>query len=353
MKKNSVIIALIVVFVTNISCFSQIGAWNYINFESGGYNTEIIPLKYPFGLQPSSIDQQILYARTDVGGIYRSTNNGLTWTIINNYYRTDGLNTGLTISDLSIQGLAVRYNTDNGKQTLLCASGNALEDVKPTQCIWRSSNSGDSWTESNIQSPGIWFQGNNNTTMTKLGGPCIIYDLNHINGASSILYAGGYNPNQNGGPCYLYESVNDGLNWYNNTAMTQNFPYNTYTDEGIICIAMKEGYQDVWVGTTHRIVYTNNGGANWWTIPITGQSKPYVMRIILRVDPVDGQMNAFVVWGYYDNSFNAVTGIGKVIGGSYYPITNFGSTGNVCLQNLLDNYRLKLRDSFYIFKFVI
>ena len=335
MDKLKIFLGLFLIFVISLPGSSQINSWNYLNFESGGYNTEIIPLKYPTGFQPSIIDEQVLYARTDVGGIYRSTNNGLSWTIVNNYYRANGLNPGLTISDLSIQGLAVRYNTNDGKQTLLSASGNAIEDVKPTQCIWRSNNSGDSWTESSIESPGIWFQGNNNTTMTKLGGPCIIYDPNHINGENSILYAGGYNPGQNGGSCHLFVSNDDGMSWtWNTLSLTRNFPSDTYTDEGIICIAMKEGYQDIWVGTTHRIVYTNNGGANWWTIPITGQSKPYVMRIILRVDPGDGQMNAFAIWGYYDNNFNAVTGIGKVVSGSYYPITNFGSTGNTLMTAL-------------------
>ncbi|MDI6803263.1 MAG: hypothetical protein QME58_05375, partial [Bacteroidota bacterium] len=102
MKQLTVIF---VVLCLTISAQSQ--TWNYLNFECGGYVTEIIPVKYPTGTQPDNINQQVLYARTDIGGIYRSSNNGLNWEYVSKYLNTVGtLNPGISGSELSIQGLA-------------------------------------------------------------------------------------------------------------------------------------------------------------------------------------------------------------------------------------------------------
>jgi len=81
MYKKIIIASIAMILLLSTAAFTQPNAWNYLNFECGGYVTEIIPVDYPTGSQPPSIDQQVLYARTDVGGIYRSSNNGVSWGI--------------------------------------------------------------------------------------------------------------------------------------------------------------------------------------------------------------------------------------------------------------------------------
>jgi hypothetical protein len=167
-------IAVLLLLLWGADIFSQANAWNYLNYECGGFALEIIPVAYPSGQQPASINDQVLYARTDVGGIYRSGNNGATWDYSACYFRFNSTTqqSELSPSEMCIQGMTVRHNGpgSNSPQTLVACWGNNEDDAKPNhQSIWRSSNNGNtwSWNQSSIESPGVWFKGNDNTYREK------------------------------------------------------------------------------------------------------------------------------------------------------------------------------------------
>ncbi|MDI6802675.1 MAG: hypothetical protein QME58_02365, partial [Bacteroidota bacterium] len=302
----------LIVLVISKSTYSQSGAWNYLNFECGGYVTEIIPVKYPAGQQPGNINQQVLYARTDIGGIYRSEDNGQSWKFGSNYVNPVAPpgNPGISISELSIQGLAVRYDAQTGKEIVNVAWGNYENDAEAAdfKSIWRSSRNGeiDAWTKSTITPQSVWFKGNK--MGVKIGGPCIIYDPNNINDQYSHLYMGGFEPNN--GKAYLYKSENDGVN-FSRILSFESFQNSTSSPngEGITCIAIKPGNTShIWVGTTHGIVFTTNGGDSWNRVSVPGVEEPFVKRIILRKVSVD-ITGAMFTWG--NNS--DITGIGRVV----------------------------------------
>jgi photosystem II stability/assembly factor-like uncharacterized protein len=293
--------------------YSQPNAWKYLNFESGGYVTEIIPVKYPAGQQPPDISQQVLYARTDIGGIYRSIDNGQSWVYASNYVNFGQGYPGITKSETHIQGVAVRHHGPYwySPQTVVVAWGNEEPDAysKLYQCIWRSNNSGITWEEQpvTIQSPGVWFKGN--LLPVKIGGPCIVYDPNNINDIYSHMYMGGFGRTVNGNPTrpYLFKSTDDGRTWNWNIPNISNFP--GQNGEGIICISIKPGNtQHIWVGTTHGIIFTTNAGTNWQRRSIGSVSEPYVKRILLQKDGSNNITGAMVTWGNWNT-----TGIGRLL----------------------------------------
>lgn len=330
MKKFNLV--LFMMFIYSAIIFSQDNAWWFLNHSSGGYVTAILPVKYASGQQPPSpnaIDKQVLYARTDVGGIYRSTNNGTTWDFNSCYYRTIGRNFAeVTASEYHIQGIAVRFDSrePNGTEhdVVVVAAGHDFSEGSGVNFkgIWRSDNNGNtgSFNEATINSAplnGIWFKGNDFSA--KIGGENIIYDPNSINGSSSIMYAGGWNPSITPGvpkPCYLYKSVDDGQTWNINVSPVNTFPSTTYQNdaepEGIVCITIKQGSSQIWVGTTKRVVFTTDNGVTWQSRTIPGVSNPYVKRIILKGTGND--ITAFAVWGNYGTS---QTGICRFLPSGY------------------------------------
>jgi|GEM_PF-4099453 len=78
----------IIYFITritiNLLCanilISQSNQFKSVNFQCGGYVSNVVPAYNPSG----NMSTQILYARTDIGGVYKSTNNGDNWISINN-----------------------------------------------------------------------------------------------------------------------------------------------------------------------------------------------------------------------------------------------------------------------------
>jgi len=304
---TSIFVALL--FVN--TAYTQLQEWNYLNFECGGYVTEIIPVKYPSGRQPSSIGQQVLYARTDIGGVYRSSNNGVSWEYVSKYLNyPSGGQPGISGSELSIQGLAVRYDAQTGKEIIHVAWGNDSADARKIdfQSIWRSPDNGATWPLPKPTIHGqVWFRGNN--FPVKLGGPCITYDPNNNPNGPYNMYMGGFPPT--GQQCRLYKSVDDGVSWrYSDVPEVRDFP--GLSNEGIICIGMKSGNTNhIWVGTTHGIVFTTNGGVNWQRKNILkdGQvvSMPYVKRILLKKEGTN-ITGAMVTWGNWTQ-----TGIGRLM----------------------------------------
>jgi len=81
-----------------------------LNFECWGFVTAVYPAH-----NTSDLGDQWLYAKTDVGGVYKSTNNGTNWTLISNYYHDGilGFSESMFFSHYIIDGLAVHPEDQN------------------------------------------------------------------------------------------------------------------------------------------------------------------------------------------------------------------------------------------------
>ena len=95
-----------------------------LNFECGGFVTAVYP-----AYNSNNLVNQWLYAKTDIGGVYKSTNNGTNWTLISNYYHDGilGVSESMFYSHYIIAGLAVHPEDQN---KLILAWGSESSDYE-------------------------------------------------------------------------------------------------------------------------------------------------------------------------------------------------------------------------------
>ena len=168
-----ILLFLLNIFLT-LSIYSQ-GTFRPINYEGAGWVTAV---------QYSS-DGLRLYARTDVGGVFRSDNGGANWNFIATY--------ATTIAGLMVQGIAIKPGDPS---TVLVCCGTSYLNSDPNEGIWKSSDGGSAWSHV-LQN--INFSGNDDI---RWGGECIVHDPSN----SNILYTGG---RESG----LYKSIDGGNTW--------------------------------------------------------------------------------------------------------------------------------------------
>ncbi|MFA7361977.1 MAG: hypothetical protein WC139_13175, partial [Candidatus Kapaibacterium sp.] len=225
--------------------FLNSNEFKWFNFECGGFVTAVYP-----AFNNSGLSNQILYAKTDVGGVYRSSNNGLSWNLISSYSEGTGeQNAHLFFSEYIIAGMAVHPTDPN---QLIISWGNNKNDASHSdnyKCLWRTTNGGINWVKSQFINPpenyGPWFQGD--VFERKLGGECILYDPRP--GPSKRVFVGGISPNSD--PPILFMSLDSGKTF---SPVFQNFT----SGDTITCIAMHKSRNEVYVGTTSGI-YKSQG----------------------------------------------------------------------------------------------
>ncbi|MCC6866093.1 MAG: hypothetical protein IT280_08025 [Ignavibacteria bacterium] len=83
--------------------YSDPNGYDWLNFEGGGNFVEVIVAKNITG----NIANQILYVRTDIGGVYWSDNNGLSWHEIICFGRQPSPPGRSSRSELIIAGMTV------------------------------------------------------------------------------------------------------------------------------------------------------------------------------------------------------------------------------------------------------
>ncbi len=269
--------------------FLNSNQFKWFNFECGGFVTAVYP-----AFNNSGLSNQILYAKTDVGGVYRSSNNGLNWNLISSYYEgTSEQNANLFFSEYIIAGMAVHPTDPN---QLIISWGNNKNDASNSdnyKCLWRTTNGGINWVKpvfkdnngNDIQGP--WFQGD--VFERKLGGECIIYDPRP--GQSFRVFVGGISPN--GAPPKLFMSSNSGVTFY---PVFDNFN----SGDTITCIAMHKNRNEVFVGTSSGI-YKSEGFNDYNPKPFQKLPIPqstirgkFVRRILMKPD-LNGKV--FFVFG--------------------------------------------------------
>jgi photosystem II stability/assembly factor-like uncharacterized protein len=242
MKRVLLILLFIFIFAPQLK--SQ-NTFRFINFEGAGWVTAV---KY-------SSDGSRLYARTDVGGVFRSDNSGANWNFISTY--------ATTIGGLMTQGIAIH---PNNQSILLLCCGTSYLDSDPGRGIWKTTDGGLTWVQV-LQN--INFSGNDDI---RWGGECIIFDPSN----SNILYAGG---RESG----LFKSTDAGDSW------TQ-FAAPSIISGNISTITFRNGSpQEIWVGSesssgTGGVWRTTNGGNSWTQMRTASQIENIVSRIIVKSD---------------------------------------------------------------------
>ncbi len=224
--------------------YSQ-GTFRPINYEGAGWVTAV---KY-------SSDGSRLYARTDVGGVFRSDNGGANWNFIATY--------ATTVGGLMVQGIAIKPGDPS---TVLICCGTSYLDSDPGRGIWKTTDGGSTWSH---VMQNINFSGNDDI---RWGGDCIIYDPTN----SNIIYAGG---RESG----LYKSSDGGSTW------TQIATSGVISGD-ISSITFRNGNtQEIWVGSESGtgnagVWRSTNGGSSWTPMRTSAQIENDVFRIIVKSD---------------------------------------------------------------------
>ncbi|HEX2787571.1 MAG TPA: T9SS type A sorting domain-containing protein [Ignavibacteria bacterium] len=331
---------LLLFFVFQSVCYAQI---TKVNFQAGGYVTGIYVAK-----NTGNISNQILYAKTDIGGIYKSTNNGVNWNFISNYTTIPtGNHTSLLKSELVTQGFAM--NPEYSNYIIACWGGADFYDARDrdNKCVYYSTDGGDNWFESTFNvgsSNRPRFAGD--VPHIKQGGECIQYKPDTENGIYPVFVAGLSASNTD--VPRLFKSVDNGANFIRiNSFDGSGF---LSVNDTITSIAFAKGSNEIWIAFTHKTSGNNFGGV-LRGIPngsggynFTKFDLPCARRVILKKVHLGGNDYKLVVFIAYAGGGSTSTGLYKIevneyasgtisegdITSSYF--TNYGySSNNMCL----------------------
>ncbi len=194
-----------------------------------------------------------LYGRTDVGGLYKSTDSGDSWTFLSGNMTTP--------AGLCVQGVAVRPNDAN---LVLQCVGTSYFASDPNRGIWRSTNGGAAWSQ---VLGGVNFSGND---QERWGGECIAFNPQNYD----EIWAGTRGDG-------IWRSQDAGLNW-----QRMGIPP---TGQLVTAISLPPaGRSDFWIGSSNAgLTVSGNNGINWTTLSGTsgGVAAPTgVWRIVLEPD---------------------------------------------------------------------
>ncbi len=280
MKK---LILLFLLFIISSSVNAQ--SIRRLNFEAGGYVLAQIPSK----------DGSTIYARTDVGGVYKKKGNE-EWKFIGEF--------AVTPAGLMIQSIDV--NPYNSSEIVAACGMDYLPDDR-SRGVWMSKDEGVSWTQ--VLGPatgdlGVNFGGN--VFRVKIGGPCLRWHPS----VKDRIFAGTLADPTTGKPyVYMSNSNGDAYSWNlisSNSGITGN----------VVCIQVHPAFPDeVWVGTDKGLWRTQDNGITWsyqlFTDHIDG-----VYQILMKKDR-NGKLMTFVSTGRLfriENDLNNITDIGANFG---------------------------------------
>ena len=176
-------------------------------------------------------------------GMLRTTNGGATWTTI------DG---GGALIGKNIAGIAGRG------ATIVIAVDNADNYVYDEVGIFRSTNTGATWTQISV--------GDGSTTGLPGG---VSYDLASDPSNNSVLYTN-IQFAATGGSNGIYKSTNSGATWTKVSTSTMDSQINSNTDKVEISVGSSNNVYVVIVnsGSLARVYRSGNGGSSWSSMDV-------------------------------------------------------------------------------------
>ncbi|MCH8011347.1 MAG: hypothetical protein IIA61_05285 [Candidatus Marinimicrobia bacterium] len=232
-------------------------SWNVIGPGGGGFLTTI---------EISSENPNVVYVACDVGGIYKSTNNGESWQIINNGF------TNYIVQDIAIdpQTPATLYAATQGG-------------------VFKSIDKGDTWV---IKRNG--FPPTSKWSFSSLIAEILVDPVN-----PNIVYAGVGMPQIMFGPNELpwtiveekgviYKSTDYGESW----SKIQNTGINS--NATVYSMAIDHNDPTVLYVTTEYGVYKSTDAGNTWQSKITGL--PHLNTRNIIIDPTNSDVLYLTIW---------------------------------------------------------
>lgn len=297
--KNFIKVLFVFIILTGITYAQSVpflsNSYRSLNFQCAGFVTEVIPAP-----NSSSLENQLLYAKTDIGGMYRSNDNGSSWVLISGYKEAYPNFTNIPYSSYITAGFAMHpINPEN----ILVTWGFTKDDANDVQnkCVLYSSNNGANWSASNFPSNKVWFQGD--LYERKLGGECIIFDpRTTVN--TRCVFVGGISDNASYGPS-IFRSADNGVNF----SVAYIFPPETQNDT-ILCIQMHKDLNVMYIGTSKRLYKCDvdlNGNISNMTDISSGFNSGWEVKNIRRI-LLNAFEDVYVTYGAYNTTSNHIGG---------------------------------------------
>ncbi len=255
------------------------GSFRQIDLQGGGWVTGT-------AVKNADSNYRVLYARTDVGGIYRSVDAGVSWIFLSGNMSSPG--------GLSVQGVAI----GNYAWTVFQAVGSGSYSPDPNhgftdinRGVWKSTNGGDAWTK---VLPNVTFGGNNDL---RIGGECIIVKPGSTGSSPETVWAGSRGQG-------LWRSTNAGnVNTWTEVApnvfnVTDGFKLNF---SSLFIAPNRTG--EVWAGGDKGLFVSTDANNNTWTrLPMVGldaQLQPIPFKVWRIVRLLDGTAIVGITYGKY------------------------------------------------------
>lgn len=263
-----------------------------IDFEGGGFVLAQIP----------SPDGTTVYARTDVGGVYKKVGNG-NWQFIGEFANTPAA--------LMVQSIDINpYNSN--ELIIACGMDYLPDDI--SRGVWKSDNAGDTWKH--VLGPET---GNNdvnfggNVFRVKLGGPALRWHPS----VKDRLFAGTLADPSSGKPSVFMSNANGEAGTWNLISSNSNIYGN------VVCIQVHKDFpEEVWVGTDKGLWRTKDNGLTWSEQLFASQING-VYQMLFKKDR-NGNLMAFVTTGNLyriENDCNSIVDLTNSFG--YY--SGYGS----------------------------
>ncbi len=239
--------------------FSKTG-YNAINFEGAGFVSAVIP----------SYDGKTIFARTDIGGIYKQDYDSEVWEFMSQFAPSPAA--------LMVQSLM--QNPHNHKEIIVATGMDYLFDDKG-RGLWKTNDGGKNWYQ--VLGP---LTGNEeinyggNIFKIKIGGPCILYHpIEKDVVFAGSLYSGLYISYKNGEPKTWEQITPKGLNI-----------------GSVVTLAMHKTKPNVlWVGTNRGLWLCYDYGSRWEG-PLFPEQIQYTYQMLLKAQK-DNSITAFVSCG--------------------------------------------------------
>ncbi|MFA5011926.1 MAG: hypothetical protein WC644_08195 [Ignavibacteria bacterium] len=256
-----------------------------IDFEAGGFVLAQIPTK----------DGLTVYARTDIGGMYKKKGNE-EWKFISEF--------AVTPAGLMVQSIDI--NPYNQSEIAAACGMDYLPDDR-SRGVWISKDEGETWKQVLGPATGdlnVNFGGN--VFNVKIGGPCLRYHPT-IRGR---MFAGTLADPNTGKPyIYMSNSNGDAYSWNlinNNSGIIGN----------VTCIQVHPEFPDeVWVGTDKGLWRTLDNGITW-SYQLFSDHINNVYQMLMKKDR-NGKLMVIVTTGKMfriENDLNNITDIGANFG---------------------------------------